>query len=199
MQSIRAVLQNSAAGRHALEVYDRYGVTSSFTPGIGGGYDPASNNMNLDPSWGDYNNPAFVHEMNHAQAEHEKTTADINNTTRDQYVDQNLKEEAHGDALANQSYDELSQAGQAPTSQPPNSDAYRNGYNQGVQDYEATHPNATPEETDTAGRAAGEQAVLDKYRAGQVTTSNNGQDYRQYYGDQWDKAHPGAPPGGGGP
>jgi type VI secretion system secreted protein VgrG len=197
MSALRTALQNSAAGRHALEVYDRYGVTSSFTPGIGGGYNPNTNNMNLDPNWGDFNNMAFAHEMNHAQAQHEGTTPDISTSTRADYVDGNLREEAHSDALANQTHDELSQAGHAPTNQPANAPAYRRGYNQGVHDYQAAHPDATPEQADAAGRAAGEQAILSEYRAGRVQTSNTGQDYRQYYGNAWDTAHP-APPGGGG-
>jgi hypothetical protein len=202
MTAIRNTLQNSAAGRHALEVYDRYGVNSTFNPGQGGGYTASTNTMNLDPNWGDFNNAAFVHEMNHAERDHDPGEATPQNSNRATYVDQMLREEAHGDALANQSNDQLAANGQPQTNAAANSPSYHRGYNQGAADYGAAHPDATPEQVDAAGKAAGEQAILDDYRAGRVTTSlppPNNQPYPNYYGGIWDNApHPPAGGGGGG-
>jgi type VI secretion system secreted protein VgrG len=202
MTAMRNTLQNSAAGRHALEVYERYGVTSSFVTGVGGSFDSTANNMNLDPAWGDFNNAAFVHEMNHAQNDHEHTTGDITNQSRADYVDTMLREEAHGDAAAIQTQEQLADAGQPQTNVFPNTNLYRQGYNRGAQDAQRANPNATPEELDAAGRQAGEQRILDEYRAGRVTPSNvNGTPqppYNQYYGNAWDAAHPAPAPAGGG-
>ena len=197
MTAIRNTLQNSAAGRHALEVYDRFGVNATFPGSTGGFYDGNTNRMVLDPAWGDFNDLAFVHEMNHAQAGHEGTTDPTSDPNRANYVDSHLQEEAHGDALANQTARELSAAGTPMTNSPANQPAYDRGYNQGVSDYQAAHPDATPEQLDQAGKQAGEQSVLSEYRAGRVPTSTTNQDYRQYYGNEWDKAHP-APTGSGG-
>ena len=205
MAAIRNTLQNSAAGRHALEVYDRYGINATFVSGTGGFYDgppyTTHNNMVLDPAWGDYNDTAFVHEMNHAQAGREGTTdMPATDPNRAHYVDSRLQEEAHGDALANQAATELHDAGTPVTTPPPNQPAYQRGYNQGVNDYRAAHPDATPADLDAAGRQAGEQSVLNDYRAGRVTTSTaGGQPYNQFWGNAWDQAHPPAPAGGGHP
>jgi len=196
MAALRNSLKDSAAGRHALEVYDRYKVNSTFTPGIGGSYDPSNNTFNLDPNWGDYNQLAFVHEMNHAQTQNEGSKPDINNPDKAKYVDGMLQEEAHGDALSNQTYDQLSDAGKGTTNQPPNRAAYASGYQKGADAYKAAHPDARPEQIDAAGKGAGEQAILDDYRAGKVSPSDVGgvkqPPYPDYYGNAWDAAHPGA-------
>jgi type VI secretion system Vgr family protein len=190
MTAIRNRLSTIPAGRHALEVFDQNQTTASFTPGIGGFFDPATNNMNLDPTWGDFNNTAFVHEMNHDQSSHEGTSADINTANRADYVDGELREEAHGDALANQAADELAASGNPQTTPPPNQAEYHTGYQEGVDAARRANPNATPEELDAAGRQSGEQRVLDNYRSGRVTTSNTNQPYPDYYGNAWDAAHP---------
>ena len=90
MTAIRDRLQHSATGRHALEVFERYGVQPTFTPGIGNFFDPATNKVNLDPGRGDGNNTSFVHEMNHAQGRHEGTSADASKQSRADYVDTEL-------------------------------------------------------------------------------------------------------------
>jgi hypothetical protein len=73
--------------------------------------------------------------------------------------------------------------------------AYDRGYNRGVADARAANPNATADELEAAGRAAGEQEILDDYRNGRVQTSTPGNPtYPDYYGNSWDAAHP-APAG----
>jgi hypothetical protein len=139
---------------------------------------------------------AFVHEMNHAQNHNERTEADVTNPNRAAYVDSELREEAHGDALANQSARELRDDGVPLTNSAQNQAAYDRGYQKGVDDARAADPHLSPQDADAAGRRAGEQAVLDDYRAGRVKTSNTNQPYPQYYGNRWDNHHPAA--GGGG-
>jgi type VI secretion system secreted protein VgrG len=190
MTALRSVLAQTPSGRHALEVYDRYGVTSSFVPGGGGTYNGGTNNVNLDPGDGDYNGPRFVHEMNHAQAKNENKTADINKQSRADYVNTMLNEEAQGDVQAIQAQDELAAAGHPVSTPRPDYRAYHDGYDRGVAAARAANPSATPEELDAAGRQAGAQAVHDEFTSGRLTTSNTGQSYPDYYGSAWDGAHP---------
>ena len=197
MTAMRNVLQDSAAGRHALDVMQRYGVSTRFDTSDGGFYRATTvgtaqgNTMTMNPNWDpSYQTTATVHEMNHAQAWQEGTSANrsIGTMSREEYVDGMLQEEAHSDAAANQAYRELEENGHDMSSSPAaNAPAYDRGYNQGVAD---AGPDATWEETDAAGRQAGEQSVLDDYRAGRVTNSADGQPYTDYYGSAWDRAHP---------
>jgi hypothetical protein len=102
MTALRNTLQTTAAGRHALDVFDRYGVNPTFVPGVGRSYAPSTNTVNLDPTAGAASGGSFVHEMNHAQSEHEGTSDHTDDPNRANYVDQNLQEEARGDAAAEQ-------------------------------------------------------------------------------------------------
>jgi type VI secretion system secreted protein VgrG len=188
MTAIRNKLANSATGRHALEVYDRFGVTPTFNSG-GTAY--RGGVVNMDPSRTD---PAtsFVHEMNHAQHDKEGTSADINNQTKADYVDQQLREDAEGERLAYQTQNELKDAG---TPEPYNSitgTAYQNGYKSGRDAEKAKNPNATEAELDKAGHDAGEAAILQDYRNGNTTTGNTTppQSYVNYWGSAYDSVHP---------
>ncbi len=197
MTAIRNALKDTPTGRHALEVYDRNNVKSTFNTGVGGGFQQSTNTMNLDPAWGDFNNTAFVHEMNHAESAHDGTKPDINNPSKADYVDGMMKEESKGDALANQASKELAANGTPQTNNPPNKPSYDAGYAKGVADAKAANPNASPEELDAAGQKEGQKAVYDDYKAGKVTPSDiDGKKqppYPDYYGNAWDKAHPKKP------
>jgi type VI secretion system secreted protein VgrG len=197
MRAIRAKLQKTPSGRHALEVYERYGVKSTFNTGTGGGYQGGSlNSMNLDPAWGDYNNTAFAHEMYHAQMENEKTTADIMNQSREDYVDTMMREEAAAKARAIQTEEELAAAGEPQTSLSRRY-SYDAGYAKGRADALAANPNATEAELEAAGRKAGEESLVNDYKTNKITPSNiNGvvqPPYPEYYGKEWDKKHPKTP------
>ncbi len=192
--AIRNTLQQIPTGRHALEVYDRYGLNPTFTPGPGTVYS-APNGVNFDPS--DPNTAlSMVHEMNHAEHDHEGTSPDINNPNRADYVDGMLKEEAQSSSLENKAAREMKDAG-LPPENPTVKGPYDKGYKKGVEDEKARNPNATPEELDTAGHQAGQQAVNDAFRDGKVTTSTPGNPpYTKYYGDAWDGQHPSGGAGG---
>jgi hypothetical protein len=199
MTAMRNTLADSEAGRHALEVQERYGIQTRFDNSDGYYYDPATNTMTMNPDMDPgFQTTGYVHEMNHGQRNNEGQAPDINTLDRADYVDQSLQEEAHGDALANQARRELEAAGHDMSSSPTQSQAaYDRGYNQAVADAQAANPNATADELEEAGRRGGEQAILDEYRAGRVQTSTPGNpSYPDYYGSEWDAAHPG---GGGTP
>jgi Rhs element Vgr protein len=199
--ALRGVLNDTATGRHALEVYERYGVTAvDGPPGSGTGYSPpdgagGGNSVSMDPNFG-VDGSGFVHEMNHAQSSNEGTAADIANQSREDYVATELAEEARGEALAAQAHDELAAAGHPEAAEPFTYQTYKRGYADGVRDYAAAHPNATAEELDRAGKEAAEKAVLDDFKSGRVPTSGPGNPlYPDYYGKAWDDAHPAPPPG----
>jgi hypothetical protein len=200
MTAIRNALQNSAAGRHALEAYDQYGMNTVFRTGSGGFYD-APSTMVLDTNDGNSNTLWFVHEMYHAQRDHEGTAPQSSDPDRAHYVDSRLQEESHGDALASQAAQELNDSGNNTVNSGMVSNSYQGAYQRGRDDFQRTHPDATPDQLDAAGRAAGEQQILDDYRSGRTVTSlppPNNVPYPTYYGNEWDRAHPPPAPAGGG-
>jgi len=197
--AMRGTLANSEQGRHALEVYDRYGVSSSFRGGEGSTFDPGDNNMNINPAQSpDRQALGFVHEMNHAEEHHEGTSGDIQNQGRDEYVDAMVDEESEGVVRSIEARDELIESGHdsASATQYPLQDEYHGAYNQGVADARAANPDISDADAAAAGRSAGRERVEEGFRNGEVETSNSGESYPDYYGDAWDDAHPS---GGGTP
>jgi phage baseplate assembly protein gpV len=186
--AMRQKLAETPSGRHALEVYDRYGVKPAFVPGQGSSYSGSKfndNTMNLDPNNpGDWNEHTFVHEMNHAQADHEGNTVFGNekSTTKADYVNGMINEEADGMALQAQYANEQDKKG-TPMANPPQwQGAYNTAYNDAAAQTAAANPNATPAERDAAGKKAGQQAMVNQLNTGAVAPSTStGQTYPQYY------------------
>ncbi|MBI4523606.1 MAG: type VI secretion system tip protein VgrG [Deltaproteobacteria bacterium] len=199
--AMRNLLHDSATGRHALEVYDRHGVNPAFAPGSGSTFDGSTNTMNLDPTESPMDSAlTFVHEMNHAEAHHEGRSPDINDPNRNNYVNGMVGEESEGTVRSIQARDELADAGHDVSgSSFPLQNEYHDAYNQAVADARAANPNASAEELDAAGRAAGTNRVNQGFQNGEVVTSNTNQSYPTYYGNAWDGAHPPPAGGGGGP
>ncbi|TXG80257.1 MAG: type VI secretion system tip protein VgrG [Thermomicrobiales bacterium] len=198
--AMRQRLAQTPSGRHALEVYDRYGVQPTFLPGQGSSYAGSkfgTNNMNLDPNNpGDWNEHTFVHEMNHAQADHEGNTVfgQEKSTPRPGYVNSMVNEEADGMALQAQYANEQAQNG-TPMANPPQwQGAYNTAYQNGRANAAAANPNATEAELDAAGKQAGQQAMVNQLNTGAVAPSTStGQTYPQYYGGIWDSDNAPAP------
>jgi hypothetical protein len=200
MARMRRDLANSPTGRHSLEVLDRYNIPVRFDTSDGYYYDPGTNTITMNPNMDpDFQTTGLVHESNHGQSRNEGNQPNASTMSRQDYIDASLREEAHGDALANQARREMAAGGHTfgavPTQSQPFYDA---GYNQGVANAQAANPNATPEELDAAGRAAGEQAVQNAYNNGQIQTSTPGNPpYPQFYGSEWDRINGVTPSPGG--
>ncbi|HSW49759.1 MAG TPA: DUF6782 family putative metallopeptidase, partial [Bryobacteraceae bacterium] len=199
MTAMRDTLQDSAAGRHALDVMQRNGAGTRFDNSDGYYFDPSTNTMTMNPDM----DPAFqttgvVHEMTHAEAHHDGTTPNIQTSTREEYVNGMMAEEARGDAAANQARRELIENGHdMSSSQAQNQPAYDRGYDRGVEEARRDNPDATPEDLDAAGRRSGEESVRQEYESGRVRTSTPGNPaYTDYYGGAWDRAHPTSAGGG---
>lgn len=194
--ALRNRLNQTPTGRSAMYIYDRDNVQpvigapgggTFFTPpdGHGGG-----NTVTLDPT---SSVPAsdFVHEMNHADAQHSGRTPDINTSSRSDYVNGMLAEESHGEVVGEQAHNELAAIGdpEGGTRNQFTGPVYDQAAQQGAAAYRAAHPDAPQWEVDQAGQQAGEQAVLNSFQSGNVVTSNNNQPYPQYYGSSWDGVH----------
>jgi len=189
--SIRDVLANSEAGRHALEVYDRYSVNPTFVPEVGSFFNGGSNTMNLDPSENTMTSALiFVHEMNHAEAYHERRSGDVTSQTRQDYVNTMLQEEVDGTVSSIEAKRELQNSGVDVSSASfPLEDEYNEAYNAAVNEAMRRNPNLSGEEADAIGRAAGRQRVLQGFQNGEVVTSTSGENYPDYYGRRWDTVH----------
>lgn len=190
--AMRGTLANSAQGRHALEVYDRYGVNPTFRPGEGSTFDSGTNTTNLDPNEDSTTSAlTFVHEMQHAEESHENTSGDIQNQSRTDYVDEMLQEEVDGTVRSIEARNELAQNGtDVSNAHFPLENEYQQAHDQAVADARANNPNISDQDAEAAGRAAGRQRVEDGFRNGEVVTSNTNASYPDYYGDAWDGQHP---------
>lgn len=190
--AMRGTLANSAQGRHALEVYDRYGVEPTFTPGKGSTYDPATNKTNLDPSEDPTTSAlTFVHEMNHAEAANEKKSGDINNQSKNDYVNTMVNEETEGTVRSIEARNELAKSGtDVSGSHFPLENQYQQAHDKAVADAKAANPNISNEEAEAIGKKAGADRVKQGFNNGEVVTSNTKEKYPDYYGNDWNKAHP---------
>ncbi len=190
--ALRNRLQLTATGRHALDAMQRFNIGTRVDTSDGYYYDPATNTITMDTSMDpNFQATGMVHEVNHGEAANTHTTPDITGPDRHAYVDGSLREEAHGDALANQYRREMEARGEDMSSSEAQSQtAYDQGYNQGYQQAQANNPDGGPEAWDAAARQAGEQAVYDDYHAGNVQASTPGNPaYTDLYGGYWDDAH----------
>jgi len=194
--AMRTLLADSERGRHALEVYDRYGVQPSFRAGEGSTFNGTNNNMNINPTQTPERQAlGFVHEMNHAEAHHENTDADIATQSRADFVNTELNEETEGVIRSIEARNELIDAGHNNVSATnyPLQNEYQQAYNQGVADARAADPNISDADAAVAGQQAGRQRVRDGFNNGEVQTSNTNQPYPDYYGSAWDRRHPAGP------
>jgi type VI secretion system secreted protein VgrG len=190
--AMRNTLANSAQGRHALEVYERYGINPTFRPGEGSTFDSGTNTTNLDPSEDPTTSAlTFVHEMQHGQEHHEGTSGDIQNQSRNDYVNEMLQEEVDGTVRSIEARNELAANGtDVSGAHFPLENQYQQAHDQAIADARAANPNISDEEAAQIGRAAGRQRVEDGFRNGEVVTSNTNQSYPDYYGNAWDGQHP---------
>ncbi len=197
MTAIRDRLQHSEAGRHALEVYDRYGVQPNFAPGQAASYSDETNTVHLDSNSSDPNT-TFVHEMGHAEAHNEGRDADVNNQSRDDYVNTQLREDAHAESQAYQAEQELNDAGypddHATVTEPTYNSAYSDAETQARED----HPDWSDEQVREHAHQEAEDAIYQDYQDGNITTGNTHEPYTDYWGNYWDSQHPDASGGGGG-
>ncbi|MGB7069387.1 MAG: type VI secretion system tip protein TssI/VgrG [Pyrinomonadaceae bacterium] len=189
---IRGILANSEEGRRALEIYDRYGVEPTFREGEGSTFDSDTNTVNLDPNEDPTTSAlTFVHEMQHAQEHNERTSGDIHNDSRDEYVNEMLQEEVDGTVRSIEARNELAENGtDVSDAHFPLEQEYQEAHDQAIADARAADPDISDADAEAIGKEAGRQRVEDGFNNGEVVTSNTDQTYPDYYGNAWDGVHP---------
>lgn len=187
--NMRGTLASSAQGRHALEVYDRYGIEPTFNAGKGSTYNPSTNKTNLDPSEDPTTSAlTFVHEMNHGEAANEKKSGDMATQNKSDYVNTMVDEETEGTVRSIEARNELKKNGtDVSGSHFPLENEYQAAHDKAVADAKAANPGISDADAEAAGRKAGRDAVKDGFNTGKVVTSNTKEKYPDYYGNDYDK------------
>ena len=192
--AMRNRLNTSAQGRHALEVFERNGVQVTTNPG-GTAY--GGNTVNMDPGRND-NETSFVHEMGHAEADHGGTSADVQAQTRADYIDTQLREDANAERRRYEAEDEMNAAGPPPVvDNSSTAPVFKGARDAERTRLRAADPTMSDAEVNRRANDAGEAALLQDYRNGNVTTGNTTppQSYVNYWGQDYDNRHTPAPAG----
>lgn len=120
----------------------------------------------------------LVHEYNHAVADREGTSPDVDGDSREDYVNGMLDEETRGVVDEIRAARELEDAGVAmPTDESDTRywDAYDAAISQGA--------------SEQAAQDAGFAAVREMFTDGTFVTSTTNETYEDYYGSGWDDRH----------
>ena len=126
-----------------------------------------------------------VHEGTHAEWYHEGWTSDINEVSEQEWVNNNLKEEA--DAYATE-YEFTDASGFTHTQIPQElQDAYEEGYQMGKATYLSEYPDATEAELDAAGKAGAREYLAEYLRDADLWDDGS---YGQTFRKQWQDANP---------
>ena len=191
-EQMEAVLNQSATGRQLLTLKETYRVGVQFETGCGSRFRQNSNLILLDANHDPIKAALFfAHEMHHAQTLHEGNKADLKSESRQTYVNLKLREEAEGMVASIQVKMELEKTGlQAANVTLPLEDHYRQAYQATVGQARLSEASLSERQLEATGRTAGQQALYEAFASGEVKTSNTYEPYPEYYGRDWDEAHP---------
>lgn len=189
LQETKDVLKNSPTGAAAVKYLEDKKIPVEFADGGGSYWD--GKKIVIDRSQ-DPQEAALtlVHEINHAKATMDGPRADINTQSRADYVQTLLDEETRGTVDSIKAKNELVANGETVTATFPLEAEYNAASSKAITDAKAKDPSLTETQLREIGDKAGYAAVLDGFKTGKVVTSTNGQNYPDYYGQGWDKAHP---------
>ncbi len=186
----RRELRQTQQGRDALRYAREHDVKIEYgEPGKGTYYEPDKNRVVVDPTVppGEQDQ-SIIHEVSHARHHLEGAAPDIRQTGRREWVDRRLNEEARSEAKAIEHERAQARKGvKVDTRSDGLERAYDSAYDRAVARYRAAHPDASPEKLDSVGKWAGRDAVREAWE--RQITSNTGENYRDYYGQAWDRAN----------
>lgn len=191
-EQLATVLNQSDSGRYLLGLKEAYRITVRFEAGHGSTFNQDANRILLDANHdavkaGLY----FAHEMHHARTLLEGKKADIRSESRQSYIDKKLREEAEGMVASIRVKMELEEIGVDVTGITlPLENSYRQAYQEAAKEAGLSAPSLSPQQLDSIGMAAGEQALFGAFASGEITTSNTHEPYTDYYGKAWDEVHP---------
>lgn len=189
--AMRNRLNTSAQGRHALEVFERNNVQVTNNPGGTAYSGNPTNSVNLDPARAADAAPGFVHEMGHAEAEQGGTSADVQAQTRADYIDTQLREDAHAERSAYEAEEQMNAAGGSEQYNSSTRSTYVAARDAERTRLRAAEPEISDEELNRRSNDAAEAAILQDYRNGNVNTGNTTppQSYVNYWGGDYDRRH----------
>lgn len=195
--AMRNRLNTSAQGRHALEVFERNQVQVTNNPGGTAYSGNPTNSVNLDPARAGDAAPGFVHEMGHAEAEHGGTSADVKAQNRADYIDTQLREDAHAERSAYEAEEQMNAAGGSERYNSSTRTTYQNALAAERTRLRAAEPGISDEELNRRSHDAAEAAILQDYKNGNVNTGNTTppQSYVDYWGSDHDARHGSGTPG----
>lgn len=193
---IRDLLVHSTEGKRLLELFGRFRIHMRISKkGRGTYYDPNNNTMYIERSgpliWRAL---GFVHEMIHAEREHTNQTADAYTMSRRDYITAMLREEAHAAGTEAEVEDQLEQAHVDNPDRLSSSAGviYHNAHEKAYRENRDAHPQLTNATLKSVARAAGERAIFNAIRRGDIVPSvNEDTTYWKLYGDYWDDVHGG--------
>lgn len=175
----------TANGRAALDWMERNDIEIRYDDDYDGAYySNDSNTMTLGK--GGYRDPTtIIHEANHARWDAEDRQADVEETTRDEYVNGKYDEET--DCVTNEVY-YAKQAREEGIDAPYSvgEQKYDEGYSRAYQD--AIDAGRTPDQAHAAGDEAGRAEIRYLFSSGYYKASGSGgRTYGDLKGEYWDK------------
>ncbi|MGO1167051.1 MAG: hypothetical protein ACTMHL_10585 [Janibacter sp.] len=167
----------TAKGRATLDWMARNDIAIIEDPNQKGAiYDPERNAMVMGPGYDD--SSTVVHEANHAQWDAEDRPVAATEASKEDYLDDRLRDESEAVAAEVQYAKEQRAIGEGspPDEAETNYDAARDAAIQSGKSEEEAHE-------------AGVDAIQDLFESGYYTTSNTGETYPEYYGNHWDSVN----------
>jgi hypothetical protein len=188
-----AVLAETPLGRDALDWIRGHQIPVIYRPGGGSYFSVDDNVIYVDTNQSATERAGtLVHEVNHAR---NRYLPDPKKMGRDEFIDKSIDEETDGTVRQIQANQQL-QAVRGPGTVPDHhlQGAYETAYNKAVKDENRARaklnlPPMTPEQERLIGEAAGRRRVKEAFEKGEVITSTDGSNYRDYYGHDWDDSH----------
>jgi len=178
--TIEGLLEQSALGSTALERKTRYAVAVRYAAGGGNVYSGADNAMTLDTNRAAERLAlSFVHEMNRARRRRRGMQVNVSELEREPYITSRLLEAVEGALVSIEAKGEIEAAGTDIQATYPLEAEYHAAYQAASEAGEGAD----------ACREAARARVMQGVRDGEVSTSNTGVSYPDYYGAYWDRVH----------
>lgn len=175
----------TANGRAALDWMARNDITITYDDKYDGAYYTASNNSMTLGKGGYRDASTIIHEANHARWDAEDRQVDVEETTREEYINGKYDEET--DCVTNEVYyaKQAREAGvdaEYSVGEQKYDEGYARAYNSALED------GKTPAQAHQAGDAAGRKEIRHLFSSGYFKASGSGgKTYGELKGDYWDK------------
>jgi hypothetical protein len=192
LQDMKDLVKDSATGSAAMKYLDDKKLKVEFVAGGGSYWDGSKVVVDRNESTQEAA-LTLVHEVNHAKATLESTSADVAKDTRADYVRKMLEEEVKGTVDSIKTKNELVAAGTPIAASFPLEAQHNKAAQDAIDALKKSDPKASDAALAAAGEKAGTAAVMKGFQDGSVVTGNTKEKYPDYYGSDWDGHHPKTP------